>query len=241
MQIRCIAVDDDATCLDSLKDYVNKIPDIKLLHTFTNPIEALNTILDEEKLDIVFLDIEMPAISGLDLALRLRSKTKYLVFTTAHTQYAVEAFQVDADAYLLKPYSLLHLAKTINNLYPLGNLTEEKISLIDDNFFYVPTQGDLVRIDVNDLISLEELNDDIKFTTISNTYLSARSNFIKTLKILKQHEDFILPANHTILAKQHIKKVTGNQVLVSNDNIFTVENAFQAQFDFFVKNYLHQN
>ncbi|WP_316826933.1 LytTR family DNA-binding domain-containing protein [Pedobacter miscanthi] len=241
MPISCIAIDDDPHALESLIAYMDKLPDLKLIQTFTEPLQALAEISVSNPVDIIFMDVEMPSLSGIELAGLLRQKTKHLVFTTAHARYAIDAFKVDADAYLLKPYSILHFTKTINNLYPTGKETPNIFSVGDEYFFYIPMHGengDLVRIDLNELIAIEELDENIQFKTIKNTYLSSRPDFIKTLKMLKKHSAFIQISPTVIIAKQFIKSVLGNKIFLSGETSFTLAETHATHFADFVNNNL---
>ena len=243
MSISCIAIDDDPHSLESLIAYMEKLPDLKLIQTFTEPLQALAEISVSNPVDIIFMDVEMPSLSGIELAALLRQKTKHLVFTTAHPRYAIDAFKVDADAYLLKPYSILHFTKTINNLYPTGKKAQHPFSVFEDHFFYIPLQGenaDLVRIDLNELIAIEEMGEDIQFKTTKNAFLSSKSNFTKTLKMLKKHSAFIQVTPTVVIAKQHIKSVLGNKILLSGETSFTVSGTYIALFANFIKNNLLQ-
>jgi two-component system LytT family response regulator len=241
MSISCIAIDDDPHALESLIAYMDKLPDLKLVQIFTEPLQALAEISVSNPVDIIFMDVEMPSISGIELAQLLRQKTKHLVFTTAHAQYAIDAFKVDADAYLLKPYSILHFAKTINNLYPTGKKAPNLFSIFDEHFFYIPLQGDngdLVRIDLNELIAVEDFGEDIQFKTTKSSFLSSKSNFIKMLKMLKKHAAFIQVSATVIISKQHIKSVLGDKILLSGETHYTVAEAHKEHFANFVKNNL---
>jgi len=241
MSISCIAIDDDPHALENLIAYMDKLPDLKLVQTFTEPLQALAEISVSKPVDIIFMDVEMPSISGIELASLIRQKTKHLVFTTAHAQYAIDAFKVDADAYLLKPYSILHFAKTINNLYPTGKKAPNLFSVFDENFFYIPLQeesGDLVRINLNELIAVEDFGTDIKLNTLKNSFLSSKSNFIKMLAMLKKHEAFIQVNDSVIISKQHIKSVLGDKILLSGETYYIVSETYKTRFTTFIKNNL---
>jgi two-component system, LytTR family, response regulator len=241
MSISCIAIDDDPHSLENLMTYMEKLPDLKLIQTFTEPLQALEEISVSNPVDIIFMDIEMPSLSGIELAGLLRQKTKYLVFTTAHTRYAIDAFKVQADAYLLKPYSIIHLAKTINNLYPTGTKAKHPFSILDDHFFYIPVKGedsDLVRIDLNDLVAIEELGEDIQFKTTKNAFLSSKYNFTKTLKMLKENPSFIQVTPTVVISKQHIKSVLDDKILLSSETSYTVSDTYIELFANFIKNNL---
>ena len=107
MAYTCIAIDDEYPATQIIKSFVDKIPDLELLNTFTKATEALQ-FLSEVEVDILFLDIQMPDINGIELSQSLRYQPK-IIFTTAYDQYAVEGFNLDAVDYLLKPLRNLTL------------------------------------------------------------------------------------------------------------------------------------
>ncbi|MCX3265238.1 LytR/AlgR family response regulator transcription factor [Pedobacter agri] len=241
MSINCIAIDDDPHSLENLIAYMEKLPELNLVQTFTEPLQALAEISVASPVDIIFLDVEMPTLSGIELAGLLRQKAKHLVFTTAHPRYALDAFKVDADAYLLKPYSILHFAKTINNLYPAGSSEQQPFSIFDDHFFYLPLQNgksELARIDINELIAVEDHQEDVRFITTKNIFTTAKVNFVKMMKMLKQHPGFIQISAAGIISKQHIKSVLGNQVLLSGEVSYAVADSHKSLFAAFIQDNL---
>ncbi|WP_316803226.1 LytR/AlgR family response regulator transcription factor [Pedobacter nototheniae] len=237
MSISCIAIDDDPGSLENLKAYMSKLPDLNLVKSFTEPLKALEEISVSNPVDIIFMDVEMPAISGIELAELLRQKTKHLIFTTAHAKYAIDAFKVDADAYLLKPYSILHFAKTINNLYPPEKKQPVPFS-ISENHFYIPLQtqeGNLAQIDLNELVAVENLKDEIYFKTIKSTHLTVKLNFLKVMKMLNMHPSFIQINPRAIVSKQYIKSIIGDQIFLKENLSYRLEAPFKESFSDFIK------
>ena len=237
MSICCIAIDDDPHALESLTAYMEKLPNLQLLRTFTEPLQALSEISGLNPVDIIFMDVEMPSLSGIELATLLRQKTQHLIFTTAHPKYALDAFKVAADAYLLKPYSIVHFARTINNLYPTGK-KELAFSIMDEDCFYIPHESDLMRIELNNLISAEIFEEDIELKTMTKDFLFPKLNFINTLKMLRAHPSFIQISPSVFIGKQHIKSVLGNQVLLSKGISYPVAASHQNAFAHFLQNNL---
>ncbi|MCX2574395.1 LytR/AlgR family response regulator transcription factor [Pedobacter sandarakinus] len=238
MSISCIAIDDDPHSLESLISYMEKLPELDLIQTFTEPLQALAEISMSKPVDIIFMDVEMPALSGIELAGLLRQKAKHLIFTTAHPRYALDAFKVDADAYLLKPYTILNFAKTINNLYPAGNQEHISYPIFDDHFFYVPFQndnGDLLRIELIDLIAMEQKDQEIAFITSKLNFVSSKIDFVKMINMLQKHPAFIQISNDVIISKQHIKGVLGNQILLSKETSFAIADTHQINFNKFIQ------
>ncbi|WP_316796241.1 LytR/AlgR family response regulator transcription factor [Pedobacter agri] len=237
MSISCIAIDDDPHSLENLIAYMEKVPELNLVQTFTEPLQALAEISMANPVDIIFMDVEMPTISGIELAGLLRQKAKYLIFTTAYPRYALDAFKVEADAYLLKPYSILHFTKTINNLFPTGNTDQQPLSIFTDHYFYIPLHNEndeLVRVNFDDLIAVEDHKQDINFITTNISILSAKINFAKMINMLRSHPGFIQVSADVIISKKHIKSVLGNQVLLASEVSFNIENSHRSLFIDFI-------
>lgn len=241
MSINCIAIDDDPRSLENLIEYMGTLPELNLVHTFTEPLQALAEISVANPVDIIFMDIEMPTLSGIELAGLLRQKAKYLIFTTAHSRYAIDAFKVHADAYLLKPYSIINFAKTINNLYPAGTKDHQPFSIFEDHYFYIPLKNEtneLARIDINELIAVEDHQEVICFITTRDTFITEKVSFAKMIMLLKKHPGFIQISAGIIISKQHIKSVLGKQVFLSAEVSYAIENSHHSIFSAFLKDNL---
>jgi len=235
MPINCIAIDDDPNSLENLNAYLTKMPDLQLVKSFTDPLKALTDISVSEKVDIIFMDIEMPSLSGIELASLLRQKTKHLIFTTAHPKYAIDAFSVDADAYLLKPYSIVHFTETISNLYPNEGLNTNSI---DDEFFLVPLKDEtdeLLKIEYNDLVVCEQINDMVYFRTIKQNYVSFKLSFTKMLNLLRKHPAFIQVNSSAIISKLHVKSFIGDQIVLTGGLSIPLGGRYKDSFLSFLK------
>ncbi|RYF19397.1 MAG: response regulator transcription factor, partial [Flavobacteriales bacterium] len=139
MKLKCIIIDDDQFAIDTLIAYVEKIPELNVHATYTNAIQALTTIRSEDAIDFVFLDIEMPELSGLTLAKSIRDKAKVLIFTTGHPEHALNAFNLNATQYLLKPITFEKFATVIS--YIMGNLLASK------KMVHAPTKLQFIKAD----------------------------------------------------------------------------------------------
>lgn len=239
MSISCIAIDDDPHSLENLIAYMEKLPELELVQTFTEPLQALAEISMANPVDIIFIDVEMPALSGIELAGLLRQKAKHLIFTTAHPRYALDAFRVEADAYLLKPYSILNFTKTINNLFPTGKTDHQTLSIFNDHYFYIPLHNEneeLVRVNFEDLVAVEDHKHDINFITTELSISSAKINFAKMINMLRTHEGFIQISTNIMISKKHIKSVLGNQILLASGVLYTIEDSHKLLFTKFANN-----
>ena len=115
MELKCIAIDDEPLALEIISAYIEKVPFLKLLRTFDNAIESID-FLRKNKVDLMFLDIEMESLSGIQLIHALNDRPE-VIFTTAYDSYAVEGFELDAADYLLKPISFERFVKSVDKVY----------------------------------------------------------------------------------------------------------------------------
>ncbi|PWS29460.1 hypothetical protein DHW03_06505 [Pedobacter yonginense] len=125
---RCAVIDDDRMTVDILSNYISKIDKLEITYTFTDPKEAINQIAERDLIDFLFLDIRMD-ISGIDVAKVLRNKVKYLIFVTSYPEYALDAFTVDCDKYLVKPVLFAEFLNAINEII----LREKKLARKPNN------------------------------------------------------------------------------------------------------------
>lgn len=119
--IKCIIIDDEQFSINAILKYIKQTPWLETAGIYTDPRLAIEKILPGNNVDLFLMDIDMPLLSGIELAGMLRHKAKKLVFTTAHSEYAFNTFEVKADAYLLKPYSFLTFYTTIERLFQQAN------------------------------------------------------------------------------------------------------------------------
>lgn len=231
---KCVIIDDEQHAVDLLTDYISELPSLTISKTFNNPILALDSIRKDDDIDIIWLDIDMPGLSGLELAKSLRSKTKKLVFTTAHTQYAVDAFEVRADHYLLKPIKLSKFLALVNEI------TESlyAITALPAKFFYIKgdEKGKLNRISMEEIVSIEGLKNYIviytkeeKFTTYL-TMIEVENALEEDGRFMRIHKSFIINTDE-------IDRITGNTVYLSNQMEITLGASYKDKFN----EYLNEN
>ncbi|MEH6304483.1 LytTR family DNA-binding domain-containing protein [Olivibacter sp. CPCC 100613] len=236
MLYRCIIIDDEPDAIEIINDYIQQIHELVVIQSHIDPVEAMADIGKGDPVDFVFMDIDMPRISGLDLSKAIRNKTDKLVFTTAHTKYAFEAFEVEADAYLLKPFTFAKFALTINKL-----LKDKPKSKNDESTkeFYVKTTEErnrFVRIKFDEVIAIESVKNYIKIYTMTEeimTYL--------TLKEIKERfddtDDFIQIHRSFIISKNYIEKVEGSLVKLPRNMLIPIGTFYKdAFYDYLLKN-----
>jgi two-component system, LytTR family, response regulator len=207
----CIIVDDEQHAIDVLAHHVGRIPSLEIAGTFTNPLQALQ-FLNERSVDLLFLDIQMPEISGLDLIRAIGGRSK-VILTTAYSEFVSEGFELEVTDYLLKPVSFPRFLKAVQRLQTPQADTPVEEDLADD-YFFVKTElkGKMLRINFKDIDYIEGMKN----------YVAIHHGGTKTLALLnmKDLEDR-LPARYFmrihrsyIIALEKINAIEGNTVLL---------------------------
>jgi DNA-binding LytR/AlgR family response regulator len=161
--MRCIAIDDEPLVLDLLVDNIQQVPYLNLVKAFKNPLEA-SELLQSEKIDLIFLDIQMPQLNGLQF-LKTLEHPPMIILVTAYQQYALEGYDFNVVDYLLKPVSLERFLKACNKAQQLYQLKNKE--LIPDHIF-VHVEYASVKIVFTDLLFIEGLKDYVKIHLASN-------------------------------------------------------------------------
>ncbi|HRP58173.1 LytTR family DNA-binding domain-containing protein [Agriterribacter sp.] len=169
--LHTIAIDDEPIALEVVKSLSAKVPFIHLHACFTNAFEAL-AYLQQQKTDLIFLDIKMPDISGIDW-LKSVAQPPMIIFTTAYSEHAVESFELDAVDYLLKPFSLARFLKAANKANELHRLkSSASAQEISPDHVFIKSGYEQVRIDFNDIVYLQSAGNYIHFILTENKILS---------------------------------------------------------------------
>ncbi|MEO8859967.1 MAG: LytTR family DNA-binding domain-containing protein [Ginsengibacter sp.] len=202
--ISCIAVDDEPPALQLIKKYIESIPILNLAGTCANAVDAL-ALLQNNSIDLLFLDIRMPHIFGTDF-MRTLSNPPKVIFTTAFRKFAVEGFDLDAVDYLLKPISFERFLKAVNKVMKLNLNTGEKNLFGDipektneNNFIYLRADRKNIKVDLADLLFIESLKNYIKVVTKDKTIVTKYSISILEENLpstfMRIHRSFIIAKN----------------------------------------------
>lgn len=232
MALNCVVVDDEDHAIEVLADHIKDMPGLKLLETFDSPIQALADISEEDNIGILFLDIDMPGISGLELAKAVREKVKYLVFTTAHPDYALEAFDVQTDHYLLKPISFSKFALALDRIMKkeaaLAKSKEDKALKISEIFIKGDHKHAFSNISLDSILYIKALTNYIQIFTQTE----AHTTYLTLKEIEKALEDhpFIRVNKSNIVAKSAIRKVDGNMVRLINNEMLQIGEPYKDSF-----------
>ncbi len=196
-KIKCIIVDDEPVALDIMENHLSRIESIEVVKRCRNATEAFNAI-NAEKIDLIFLDINMPGISGISFARSINRNIK-IIFTTAYREYAIDGFDLHAVDYLLKPISFERLLDAVTNFqenHSNSNNTENKTAF-QPNFIFVKIDRKMHKIDFNSILWFESLSDYLQIETIEGTKvtretITALENKLPSIDFIRIHRSFIV-------------------------------------------------
>jgi len=236
MKLRCIVIDDEDHAIEGIKSYISYLPNLELVDTYTDSLQALKEIGSGENVDIVFMDVDMPRISGIELSKAIRHKTDKLIFTTAHSKYAFEAFEINANAYLLKPYTFALFAETITRFFPATAILPPVSIKQEADYFFVRNKSEgnnLVKIRYAEIVAVESMQNYIRIytpVTAVVTYIS-----ISEIKvILQDYSDFMQVHRSFIISRDQIDKVEGNTLKMSNGLVINIGNSYKEAVNAYI-------
>lgn len=207
-KVRCVIIDDEKHAISLLKTYIGSMPNLELFKTFNNPLEALSGITADDDIDIIFLDIEMPHLSGIELAKTLRPKARSIIFTSAYNR-SLEAFEVRANHYLLKPLNLAKFTQTVMGIID-NELSKTDGQGKNIKFFKTGEKGKLSRIDKQDILYFESAKNYVSMVTADKkelVYLTLK----EVEKIFCKDLFYRVHRSHVINADK-IQKIVGNTI-----------------------------
>ncbi|KQS41619.1 LytTR family DNA-binding domain-containing protein [Pedobacter sp. Leaf194] len=209
-----IAIDDEPIALDIIRLHASKVPFVELKASFTNAFEAI-AYLQANKIDLIFLDIKMPDISGIDF-LRSLSNPPMVIFTTAYTEHAVQSFELDAVDYLLKPFSLSRFLKACNKAQELFNLRNQKRESKSAHIF-VKDGYEQIKVELDQILYVEASGNYTQLQ-LNGRLLSSRIT-INDLAEMLPKSDFIRCHRAFIVAKNKITKFDRSQIWIGEKAI----------------------
>lgn len=236
MNISCVIVDDDQDAVAGLVTYLETFPQIIVENTFIDPVAAMAYLLNN-KVDLLLLDVDMPKINGIELTAAVRAQVGKLIFTTGHTKYAFDAFEHQADAYLLKPFSLAKFVATLHRLYPPTKEVEKTTTenIVDEDFIFVKAKQDskLVKVKLKELVVIESKNNYVELQALDRqvvTYMTLS----ELAKKLNGQPDFIQVQRSFIINKHYIEYIDGNTLVMASGAKITVGEMYRPNFQSFL-------
>lgn len=222
--LKCLLVDDEAPALRLLESYIKKVPFLELVNKTTNPIEAIS-IIEKEDLDLIFLDIQMPTITGIQLSKIVKDKVS-VIFTTAYPQFALESYDLNAVDYLLKPFEFERFYQAILKVKP------NKVAKVVNNhgFIFIKTDGknNFEKVYTNDILYIESLKNYVSINLKDNQIITYST--LKHFEVELSQKNFVKIHKSFIVAISHITKTDSLSVYLSNGKDLPIGDTYKKQF-----------
>ncbi|MCX6241665.1 MAG: LytTR family DNA-binding domain-containing protein [Bacteroidetes bacterium] len=234
--IRCIAIDDEPLALKQIADYISKTPFLELAGLCESALQALE-LLDKTPVDLMFVDVNMPDLSGMDFVKTLENPP-FIVFVTAYSEYALEGFRVDAIDYLLKPISYSDFLKSANKVKAWFDAMQQKPAEVMSNkdFLFIKSEYKILRINFDDIKYIEAMSEYIRIHLVNSkpvmTQLSMKSieDQLPEDRFMRVHRSFIIN-----LSK--ISVIERNRIIFDGTVYIPVSDQYKSKF----QNYIEKN
>lgn len=225
--INCILIDDEPLALQLLEDYVNKTPYLKLAGKFEEPLQAL-PLIESGDIDLLFLDIKMPDITGIDFFKSLSRKPE-VIFTTAYSEFAIDGFELQAIDYLLKPVSFEKFLAACNRVKEYLELKNNK-TIKDKDYFFINASHKLHKVFYDDILYLEGFKDYTKIHLSSATTPLVILHNLKYFEDLLNQEEFIRIHRSYIVSIRKVVTASRKSVTVNSKELPVSDNYRDAFF-----------
>lgn len=215
IRIKCVITDDEPMARKGIKGYVEKVDFLELVGVCEDAV-SLNCLLREQPVDLLFLDIEMPYINGLELLQSINNPPK-VIFTTAYEQYAIKGFELEAVDYLLKPISFERFLKSVNRVYEL--FRQNVPPPVTDHLF-IKTDDKLVKVSINDIVYIEAMENYVNIYTAQTRYITHATlksvlECITDPGFIQTHKSFVINAAKITSIEGNLIELGKYQVPVS--------------------------
>ena len=235
MKINCIAIDDEPLALKIIKQYSEKISFLNLIKTFDNALDVIE-FLKFNHVDVMFLDIQMEELTGIQLIKILTHKPK-VILTTAYDTYAIKSYELDVTDYLLKPFPFERFAMAVNKAYeqimlerntpPDVSKTKSDTDTKNEDYFFVKTEFRLQKVVYNDILYIEGQGDYQSIVTVKGKIMTLQ-NFTKLENILPS-DNFIRVHKSYIVSLQKIEKIERNRIRIGEKSI-PISDTYKEKF-----------
>ncbi|MCL4481071.1 MAG: LytTR family DNA-binding domain-containing protein [Bacteroidetes bacterium] len=238
MKLKTIAIDDEPLALKLVSDYIGKTPFLELAGAFDNPLDAIDFLSNQEA-DLIFVDIQMPDLSGIEFTRSLEGDHK-IIFTTAYEKYALEGFKLNALDYLLKPFSYEEFLRAAMKAHKMAELQANALPTIEANnqFLFLKSEYKIRRINFDDILYIEGLKDYIKVYTSGEAKPVLSLNSIKSLEQKLPEEKFMRVHRSYIVNLNKIETIERSRIIFGKTYI-PVSDQYKDKFqEYLDKNFL---
>jgi len=231
--IRCIAIDDEPLALLQIADYIKKTPFLELVGQFESALQAME-VLEDLPIDLMFVDINMPDLSGMDFVKTLDNPPK-VVFVTAYSEYALEGFRVDAIDYLLKPIGYPDFLKSANKVKSWFDLNQRKPDVIrsDKNFLFIKSDYKILRINFDDIKYIEAMNEYVRIHLVSTKPAMTLLN-MKTIEEQLPADRFMRVHRSYIVNLTKISVIERSRIIFDGKVYIPVSDQYKSKFQSYV-------
>jgi two-component system, LytTR family, response regulator len=220
MKLSCIAIDDEPLALSKLTDFIEKVPDLNLVKSFDNPLDAI-VWLRKNQSDIIFLDIQMDHLTGIQF-LEVTGPISRIIITSAYDSYALKGFEFNVTDYLLKPYSFQRFMKAVEKVFDYySRIAENEECAQNDTYIFVKTEYRLERIDLNKILYIEGMKDyqriicsDKKIMTLQS--FSKLEKSLPAKKFCRVHKSYIVAIEKVETIERGIIRIGDQRIPISN-------------------------
>ncbi len=223
--INCIYIDDEPLAHIVLKKYCEEIPFINLKQTFTS-VDLAIEYCKKHSVDLVFLDIQMPIINGIDFCKKY-CQNKMIIFVTAYENYAVQGFELNAIDYLLKPIDLNRFTKSVNKALDYFEYFKQKSQEVRNKFFFVRSQYSLIKIDLEEIDFIETLDDYLKINLAGQKPVITKMNMKNVMNLLDKNQ-FLRVHRSYIINLKKIDSIKGKTIKMGDVEI-PIGNSYEKE------------
>ncbi|MET3112812.1 two-component system LytT family response regulator [Pedobacter sp. CG_S7] len=238
IKLKCIAVDDEPLALDILEDYISKVPFLELVKRTENGIEALQ-LVQAGGIDLVFLDVQMPELTGIQFLKIASGKSNYIL-TTAYSQYALESYDLNVSDYLLKPIAFDRFYKAVEKVHNLLKKAEPPITAAPlltvsaaattpqvQDFIFIKTEHKIQKIQLDDILYIEGLKDYISIFTRTERIITLQN--MKKMEETLPHSQFIRVHKSYIISLDKIESIERSRIFIA-DKVIPIGDTYREEF-----------
>ena len=236
MNIRCVIIDDEPLAQRVIERYAENVPFLDIIRKCNNAMEAID-VLHNREVDLLFLDINMPGISGIDFLKTLKNPP-LVIITTAYAEFAIQGYELDVVDYLMKPFAFDRFYKAIQKAEELirgkdqRHYESKEIDKQDDTFIFIKSSKKTYKVNLEDILYIEALGDYVKIYTTDKMIVSYQSlknivNLLPSAAFPRVHKSFII-------ALSRIDLIEGNQVKI-RDRMIPIGTNFKGEFEKLIK------
>lgn len=235
MNIKCIIIDDEPLAVSIIEKYLKEFQDFEILSTFSNPVEAIERI-EMKDIDVVFLDINMPKMKGLDFVRNLIHKPN-IIITTAYREFAAESYDLDILDYLIKPIPFERFLKTVSKIKQQINLqrgSNPDEDMNPDSYIFLKVDKKMVKINFDDILYIESLKDYIKVFTTAGNYVAHKSissitDELPSKKFLRIHRSYTISIDRVSYVEGNMVDVASKRLPIGRKYIATARKVILHQ------------